>query len=182
MTPLELPRSSPCPFCDYLCDTAEAVFVSRGDKVSVLLNPRQYERGALLVIPNQHWSTLLDVSAEEFLAVQLEARRMAGLLVHHLGATGVNVFQNAGVSAGQTVAHYHVHVVPRYPSSDPARRFREADYEITPKEQLEPLAETLNQPRNIVLAPDDAPIHRAYRQIRRGWWMFGRAETITEPG
>lgn len=68
---------------------------------------------------------------------------MARLLVDHLGATGVNGFQNAGIHAGQTVAHYHVHVVPRYPTSDPARRFREAEYPIAPQAELDQLASLL---------------------------------------
>jgi diadenosine tetraphosphate (Ap4A) HIT family hydrolase len=152
MSGLTIPQSSSCAFCDYLSGTEDAVFVSRGRSASVLLNPRQYERGALLVIPNQHASTLIDAADEPFLAVQMEARRMARLLVGQLGATGVNVFQNAGIAAGQTVPHYHVHVVPRYPASDPAKRFREADYDVTPAEQLRAIGEILNEPRARYLA------------------------------
>ena len=44
------------------------------------------------------------------MAVYREARRLATLLVTKLGATGVNVFQNNGRQAGQTVPHYHVNV------------------------------------------------------------------------
>lgn len=148
---LTIPDETPCPFCAYLVGDAEALFVSRGPRVSILLNPRQYERGALLVIPNQHVRSLVDTTDEQFLAVQLEARRMARLLIRHFGATGVNVFQNTGVHAGQTVAHYHVHVVPRYPTSDPAKRFREADYAVAPIEQLREIAAKLNAPRDAYL-------------------------------
>lgn len=147
MAALTLPLTLTCHFCNYLRGTEEAVFVSRGKTASVLVNPRQYERGALLVIPNQHASTLIDASDESFLAVQLEARRVARLLVERFGATGVNVFQNAGTPAGQTVPHYHVHVVPRYASSDPAKRFREADYDVTPMEQLRVVVAILNERR-----------------------------------
>jgi diadenosine tetraphosphate (Ap4A) HIT family hydrolase len=147
---LLLPEATSCPFCEYLRGTPDAVFVSRGSRVSVLVNPRPYERGALLVIPNEHVTTLVDATDELFLAVQLEARRMARILVERLGASGINVFQNAGIRAGQTVAHYHVHVVPRYASSDPARRFREADYDVAPREQLQELAAQLDEARQRV--------------------------------
>lgn len=143
--PLELPVLADCPFCRYLGGSREAVFVSRGRTVSVLVNARQYERGALLVVPNRHCGTLIDASDEEFIAVQLEARRMARLLVANMGATGVNVFQNAGARAGQTVGHYHVHVVPRYPDSDPSKIFREADYGLASREQLQAIATRLNR-------------------------------------
>lgn len=145
MPEILLPDATHCPFCDYLRGSASAVFVARDETVSVLLNPRQYERGALLVIPNRHVATLIDAADDEFLAVQLEARRMAALLVRKLDAQGINVYQNAGSHAGQTVAHYHVHVVPRYKESDPRKQFREADFEITPREQLEALADRIGQ-------------------------------------
>jgi|GEM_PF-1364957 len=140
---IQLPDSDTCPFCQYLDGSASCVFVKQDSRVSVMLNPRQYERGALLVIPNTHSASILSVDDAHFLAVQVEARRMSRLLVDHLGATGVNVFQNAGIHAGQTIAHYHVHVVPRYPTSDPARRFREADYTITPQAEFAQLASLL---------------------------------------
>jgi histidine triad (HIT) family protein len=166
---LTLPDESPCPFCAYLGGESEAVFVSRGPKTSIMLNPRQYERGALLVIPNLHVRSLVDATNEQFLAVQFEARRMARLLIDHLGATGVNVFQNAGVHAGQTIAHYHVHVVPRYPTSEPAKRFREADYAMTPMEQLRDLAAELNAPKNAYLDAFDPLIDREYSRNPKAW-------------
>jgi histidine triad (HIT) family protein len=166
---LSLPDDSPCPFCARLSGESEAVFVSRGPKVSILLNPRQYERGALLVIPNAHVRSLVDATNEQFLAVQMEARRMARLLIDHLGATGVNVFQNAGVDAGQTVAHYHVHVVPRYPDSEPAKRFREADYAVTPREKLQAVAAELNAPKNAYFASLDPLIDREYARHPKVW-------------
>lgn len=137
---IQYPEAASCPFCEYLDDRVPCAFVFRGPKVSVLLNPRQYERGALLVVPNVHSESIITVDDEQFHAVQAEARRMARLLVDRLDATGVNVFQNAGASAGQTVLHYHVHVVPRYAGSDPATRFREADYETTAQAELDQLA------------------------------------------
>lgn len=97
---------------------------------------------------------------------------MARLLVQEFGATGVNVFQNAGTPAGQTVPHYHVHVVPRYPSSDPAKRFREADYDVTPIEQLRTVAETLNAPREAFLAQHSTPVYEKYPRNPRLWWTL----------
>jgi histidine triad (HIT) family protein len=141
--PVELPDPADCPFCRYLENRTPCAFVARGPTVSAFLNRTQYERGALLVVPNTHVTTLLDASATLVAEVHLEARRLAIRLVETLGATGVNVFQNNGVPAGQTVGHYHVHVVPRYPGSDPARRFRERDFDHTPLEELEVLARQL---------------------------------------
>lgn len=144
--PLNIPVLEPCPFCEYLAGAAPCAFVSRGRIVSAFLNIRQYERGALLVVPNQHVETIVTAGEEQVLEAYREARRLAAVLVERLGATGVNVFQNNGREAGQTVPHYHVHVVPRYASSDPARRFREADFEPAPEAELAALATLLGSP------------------------------------
>ena len=166
---LVLPEERSCPFCAYLSGESEAVFVSRGPTVSIMLNPRQYERGALLVMPNAHVHTLTDATDEQFLAVQFEARRMARMLVKHLGATGVNVFQNAGIHAGQTAAHYHVHVVPRYPASEPAKLFREADHVVTQMEQLRALAARLNAARDAYLEPLEPLLDREFPRNPGAW-------------
>lgn len=141
----------------------------RGQKVSVFLNPRQYERGALLVITNTHVDSLIHATDEQFVAMQLEARRMARALVDQLGATGVNVFQNAGVHAGQTVSHYHLHVVPRYPDSEPSKRFREADYPVTPTDHLRSLAAVLDAPRMATLDAMEGHFDREYSRNPRKW-------------
>lgn len=141
--PIVLPRAPECPFCEYLDGRVPCAFVERGPTVSAFMNRTQYERGALLVIPNVHISTVMEAPEALVAAVHVEARRLALRLVDVLGATGVNIFQNNGTSSGQTVAHYHVHVVPRYPGSDPARRFRERDFDHTPHAELEALADRL---------------------------------------
>ena len=140
---LELPQEDPCPFCEYLAGRAPCAFVSRGPTVSSFLNRAQYERGAILVVPNTHVQSLLEISEALISEIYVEAQRLGRLLVDRLAATGVNVFQNNGRSAGQTVPHFHVHVVPRYPSSDPGRRFREAEFERTGIQELRILAEQL---------------------------------------
>ncbi len=138
-----MPGGSDCPFCAYLDGLAPCAFVTRERTVSSFLNRTQYERGALLVVPNRHVATVMDAPESVVADVHSEARRLAIRLIERLDATGVNIFQNNGVSAGQTVAHYHVHVVPRYPGSDPAQRFRERDFEHTPLDELLALADRL---------------------------------------
>ena len=141
-----MPGDPDCPFCAYLDGREACAFMTRERPVSAFLNRTQYERGALLVVPNAHVATVMEAPESLVADVHLEARRLATRLLERLGATGVNVFQNNGASAGQTVAHYHVHVVPRYPGSDPAQRFRERDFDHTPLAELQALAERLREP------------------------------------
>ena len=77
------------------------------------------------------------------LSLYKEAQRLAHAFIDAFGAVGLNMFQNNGIQAGQTIAHCHTHLVPRYPGSDSSRIFREEDYPITPLEELHSLADRL---------------------------------------
>ena len=125
---IHLPTLETCGFCEYIAGTHDCAFVRRGPLVSSLINRTQYEDGALLIIPNRHLSTLLDLDAETLAAVGVEAQAMSRALVDGFGATGLNVFQNNGIDANQHYPHYHMHVVPRYPGSDPTRIYQEKDF------------------------------------------------------
>ncbi len=137
---LEVPRHAGCPFCEYLDGSRPCAFVFRGDTVSTFLNRTQYERGALLVVPNEHRETILDLDSDLLARVYSEAQRVAGGVVAAFGAVGVNIFHNSGVRAGQTISHFHVHVVPRYGSSEPWRNFRAEEFDHMPVDQLEEIA------------------------------------------
>lgn len=139
----ETPSHDSCPFCEYLAGAAPCAFITRGSQVSAFLNRAQFERGALLLIPNRHVESILDLEAGLIAAIYIEAQRIAKGLVRALDAKGLNVFQNNGVRAGQSVSHYHVHLVPRYETSRPWRRFRESAFEHTAIEELENLARAL---------------------------------------
>jgi histidine triad (HIT) family protein len=117
-----------CGFCEYIAGTHECAFVRRGPLVSSLVNRTQYEVGALLIIPNRHLSTLLDLDAATLEAVGIEAQSLGRALVEGFDATGINIFQNNGSDANQHYPHYHMHVVPRYPGSDPTRIYSEKDF------------------------------------------------------
>jgi histidine triad (HIT) family protein len=127
--PLRLPTVATCGFCEYISDSRECGFVRRGPLVSSLVNRTQYETGALLIIPNRHLSTVLDLDAATLEAVGIEAQLLGRALVRKFDATGINIFQNNGVDANQHYPHYHMHVVPRYPGSDPTKIYSEANFE-----------------------------------------------------
>jgi diadenosine tetraphosphate (Ap4A) HIT family hydrolase len=77
-------------------------------------------------------------------------------LVEGFEATGVEIFQNNGVDANQHYPHYHMHVVPRYPGSDPTRIYSE--------KQFEPIS--IEQQRD--LCRKDLPCRRLTRRRIRG--------------
>lgn len=121
-----------CPFCRNLAGNPRCAFLSQSDTVSAFVNPRQYRPGALLVIPNRHVVTVFDMTAAEWSAVAIEAKRLAAAACAAYGAPGVNIFHNTGPSAGQTVSHVHVHVVPRTEDDHGPAIFGEAHFDSVP--------------------------------------------------
>jgi histidine triad (HIT) family protein len=132
-----------CSFCRYLAGEAECVFVAREERVAAFVNRTQYERGAMLVVPNAHRETILEIQDEEIASIYKLAKRLARATQNAFGAVGVNVFQNNGIKAGQHVPHYHVHVVPRYENSDSEKIFLQRNFEIASRAEQQNVADAI---------------------------------------
>jgi histidine triad (HIT) family protein len=143
--PIRLPTVTACGFCEFIAGTRECAFVRRGPLVSSLVNPTQYETGAILIIPNRHLPTVLDLDAATLEAIGAEAQLLSRALVEGFDATGINIFQNNGLDANQHYPHYHMHVVPRYPGSDPTKIYSHTDFEPISIAQQRDLAARFNR-------------------------------------
>jgi histidine triad (HIT) family protein len=71
-------------------------------------------RGHTLVIPKDAYPDLWAMPPELLAAVSVATQRVAQALRAALAPDGLNVVQNNGAAAGQTVFHYHVHLIPRW--------------------------------------------------------------------
>ncbi len=109
-------RPAPCGYC-YFCEVIagreEKGIVEETDATLTLVNWNQFELGQVYVIPRRHAATLFDLTDEEAAAVMRAIRRVAEAQMRAYDPDGLNLIQNNGVSAGQSVPHFHVHVVPR---------------------------------------------------------------------
>ena len=84
------------------------------DDVLAFLDISQVTRGHALVVPKKHYDNFLSVPHEEMHKVMDVAQRIGQIAIKFLGAKGVNILTNCYEAAGQTVNHFHVHVIPRY--------------------------------------------------------------------
>ncbi len=69
--------------------------------------------GHMLVIPKQHVKSILDCDADTFTQVMGTVQRVAKHLVADCGYDGINLLNASDESAGQSVPHLHIHIVPR---------------------------------------------------------------------
>lgn len=136
----ELPPYDVCSFCQDLSGERACAFVAENEYAVAEIDERQYEHGAMLVIPRSHRESLLDIQQAEIAGVYSLVREIARAATAAFGAFGMSVFQNNGHKAGQHEPHFHVHVVPRYRASDPDRRFLQRDYAVISIEEQRAIA------------------------------------------
>ena len=101
-------------FCKIIDGEIPSTRVYEDDDVLAILDISQTTRGHTLVMPKQHCDSMLSCPKELLAKVMMVAQRIGQAEVSILGAKGVNFLVNCGESAGQTVPHFHVHVIPRY--------------------------------------------------------------------
>lgn len=138
--PLELPEHDRCPFCDGLAGRHDWAIIEDLPESLACISPKPLRVGHVLVILKRHAPTILELSSEEVTSVTRHTQRIAHALAAAVDASGLNVFQNSGVSAGQTVAHYHVHVLASHPGDDPGKFIRPEERMYVPREDRERLA------------------------------------------
>lgn len=93
------------------------------DQTLAFLDVNPATRGHALVICKQELPTLLDLPPELAAAVARTTQRVARAITAALSPDGLNIVQNNGPAAGQTVAHYHVHIIPRWEGDNALRHW-----------------------------------------------------------
>jgi histidine triad (HIT) family protein len=116
--PLPLPEMNPCYLCEIVAQPASWNIIDRTDLTVTILNGRQFEEGQCMVLPLRHAPTLVDLTEPEEAAVMAAAKQAMKALIAEYAPDAVLLYQNNGVGSGQEVPHFHLHVVPRTPSSD----------------------------------------------------------------
>ena len=106
--------ASGCVFCAIAAGAAPASLIVDDGAVLAFMDLRPWRRGHLLVTPRAHGQRLANLPAATVTAMFALATELAGAVRGAgLPCDDVNLLVNDGPAAGQTVAHAHVHVVPR---------------------------------------------------------------------
>lgn len=103
-----------CIFCDIVSKNAEAEIIFENEKFISFLDINPVNYGHTLVIPKAHHDNFLTIPAEELLELTKFTQYIAGAVKRAVKADGFNIISNNGTSAGQSVFHFHYHIIPRY--------------------------------------------------------------------
>lgn len=103
-----------CIFCKIIGGEIPSNTIYEDDDFKVILDVAPATKGHALVIPKEHYADLYEIEPE----LLGKAIKVAQKVITHetkvLGCEGYNILQNNGEIAGQTVFHFHMHLVPRY--------------------------------------------------------------------
>ena len=105
-------------FCKIVDGEIPCYKLYEDDDVLAFLDISQVTKGHALVISKKHYENFLSTPQEVMHKVMDVAQRIGQVSIKLLGAKGVNILTNCYEAAGQTVKHFHVHVIPRYDSNE----------------------------------------------------------------
>lgn len=103
-----------CIFCKLANGMIPTNTIYEDDMFRVILDAAPASKGHALILPKEHYADLYEIEEETAgLAMKL-AKKMAVHMTKVLNCDGFNLVQNNGEVAGQTVFHFHLHLIPRY--------------------------------------------------------------------
>ncbi len=103
-----------CIFCKLANGEIPTATLYEDEDFRVILDASPASKGHALILPKQHYADLYELDDEIAAKALVLAKKMITKLTPILGCDGYNVVQNNKEAAGQTVFHFHMHLIPRY--------------------------------------------------------------------
>lgn len=103
-----------CIFCKIANGEIPSSTIYEDDPFRVILDLSPATKGHALILPKKHMANIFEMDEETAEKVFVLASRIAKAMKEALNCDGLNIVQNNGEIAGQTVFHFHMHIIPRY--------------------------------------------------------------------
>ena len=103
-----------CIFCKIANGEIPAATLNEYENFRVILDLGPASKGHALILPKSHAANIYELSDEMAAKAMILAKKMATVMTAALKCDGFNIVQNNGECAGQTVFHFHMHLIPRY--------------------------------------------------------------------
>ena len=135
-------RDDNCIFCKLANGVFPTNSIYEDDDFNVILDASPATKGHALILPKEHYANIYEMD-EELLG---KAAKLAKKIITHekevLGCDGYNIVQNNGEVAGQTVFHFHMHLIPRY-GNDENKKIIEWDQNEFSEEEMKSICEAM---------------------------------------
>lgn len=107
-------RDEACIFCKIAAGEIPSKTLYEDEEFRVILDLGPATRGHALILPRNHYRNLFELPEDQAEKVIVLAKKMAQQMKEKLHCDGFNLVQNNEEVAGQTVFHFHMHLIPRY--------------------------------------------------------------------
>jgi histidine triad (HIT) family protein len=129
-------RDDNCIFCKLANGEIPTNSIYEDEDFRVILDNSPAAKGHALILPKQHYANLFEIED----GLLGKAAKLAKKVITHeknvLGCDGYNILQNNGEAAGQTVFHFHIHLIPRYTKDAPILEWAHQEFSEGELKQL----------------------------------------------
>ena len=130
-----------CIFCKIVAGEIPSHTTYEDENCKVIMDISPATKGHSIIIVKDHYDNFFELPEEKAVEVIKVAKKMTAQMVENLQCDGFNILQNNNEVAGQTVMHYHMHLIPRY---------RSDNQDLTMK-TMQPSQEELAEIKNIII-------------------------------
>lgn len=107
-------KNDNCIFCKIAAGEIPSATIYEDDDFRVIMDIEPASKGHALVLPKEHYANLYELPDELASKALVVAKKVVTMMTEIVGCDGYNILQNNGEIAGQTVFHFHMHLIPRY--------------------------------------------------------------------
>ena len=93
-------------------------------------------KGHALILSKEHFANICELPDDWCADIMKLAKKMSIILKEKLGCNGINIQSNNEIAAGQTIFHFHMHLIPRYKDDEQTQHFVIALKPTSPTEEL----------------------------------------------
>lgn len=111
-------KKDDCIFCKIANGEIPSRSLYEDDEFKVIMDLAPATKGHSLILPKNHFNNLYELPDETASKAMMLAKKMATVMTEKLSCDGFNLVQNNGECAGQTIFHFHLHLIPRYLDDD----------------------------------------------------------------
>ena len=125
-----------CIFCKIANGEIPSATVYEDDMFRVILDLGPATRGHALILPKNHFADVCALDEKTAAKVLAIGAKVGAAMKEGLGCAGFNLVQNNGEAAGQTVFHFHLHLIPRYQNDNAGITWKPGTLEESVKEEI----------------------------------------------
>ena len=111
-------KKDDCIFCKIAAGEIPSRKIYEDSDLIAIMDLNPTSKGHSLIIPKEHCTNIYDIDEDIAAKVMKTAKKLATKMTVALNCDGFNLLQNNGETAGQTMFHFHMHLIPRYKDED----------------------------------------------------------------